>query len=63
MTNNNFSKRGDCVILGYRRDSGKIRLVKCKRAFLNTPGECIAWNLHEEKKGFSLSIKREQEVD
>jgi len=38
----------------------KDRLLKCRRAFLNTLGAYIAWNRHEEKEGeFDFSADRD----
>ena len=46
-----FINSGEIHYFRIPESQWKDRLLKCKRAFLNTIGTYIAWNWHEEKEG------------
>ncbi len=46
-----FINSGELHYFRIPESQWKDRLLKCKRAFLNTLGAYIAWNWHEEKEG------------
>jgi len=77
MKNENISYDGKSFIFNGKRvfiNSGEIhyfripesqwkdRLLKCKRAFLNTIGTYIAWNWHEGKEG-EFSFEKDRDIN
>ena len=57
-----FINSGELHYFRIPRSQWKDRLLKCKRAFLNTLGAYIAWNWHEEKEG-KFNFEGDRDLD